>query len=240
MSTNKGKFLWITGLSGAGKTTLGEALKNSAHNFQHFNVDIWVFGGNPITESHLVPTPDMMKSQDPVVKAAFDQMIAQGFQALGKGEAVDFSVWKQFFDLLIPKLQQFRHELPANANLVVTFSVYLQSIRQYLRQELGEDLQFVILNPSVEDVAMRKVNHLQNTAKARNQTLSQFLRSITPNAPADAPELPEETIVEIFKGQTRASAAGFEGKQENEVCSIELGDLSVDQLLTEVLQFLGL
>lgn len=242
MSTDK--FLFITGLSGAGKTTLGEALKNnSTGEFVHFNVDVWAFGGDAIVESSAVPTPAMMEKRDPHLKTLFDTMISEGFQKLSAGEVIaDNTVWTNFFDALFPALENaFAETKTAGKTLIVSFSVYLQHVRDYIRAhfaalEAPVAVHFVVLSPRVEDVAQRKVQHLKNTAEARNLTLSQFLRSFNPNS--DAPELSEEEISAIFVGQTMASAKGFESKGENEEKTLLIdGNVTADEAKDRVLQY---
>ena len=202
-----GKLLFVCGLSGSGKTTLGELLKNN-DNFVHFNVDVWAFGGDPVGESAAVPGPEMIAKRDPDIKAAFDHMAANGFSKLSAGEVTEFSAWEPFFSRLYPAILSAREAAGADKDMVVTFSVYLRSIRDYLRQHLGESLIFVVLNPSVDSVGFRKVAHLKNTAAARGQTLSQFLRSFHPDS--DAPDIEESVLVGILTEQARAGGKGFE------------------------------
>jgi gluconate kinase len=229
------KLLFITGLSGSGKTTLGEKLKNE-NGFIHFNVDIWAFGGDPVEQSASVPTPAMMEKRDPVIKEAFDNMAANGFRKLAAGESVSFEIWEKFFSLLVPAIKNTQEKTGNGKNLVITFSVYCRSVRDYLRSQLGEKLAFIVLNPSVENVGFRKVQHLRNTASERGQTLSQFLRSFNPNS--DAPDLEENVIVEMLTSQARAGAVGFEPAAADEPRTLAVGDMSVDEIHQTVLEFI--
>jgi hypothetical protein len=176
-----GRFLFVSGLSGSGKTTLGESLKTKS-SFVHFNVDVWAFGGDPVLESEAVPGPDMMKKMNPDTKAAFDAMAAGGFKRLAAGEETEWGAWEGFFSRLCPAVIAARAKCGPSQNFVVTFSVYLRSVRDYLRKQLGDELAFVVLNPSIENVGLRKVQHLRNTASGRGQTLSQFLLSFHPGS----------------------------------------------------------
>ena len=115
---------------------------------------------------------------------------------------------------------------------MVIFSVYLQKVRDYLRKELGDDLAFVVLNPSIENVGLRKVQHLRSTASERGQALSQFLRSFNPDA--DAPEMEESAIVELLTSQAKAGANGFEPARANELRTMGVGDMSVAEIHTAV------
>lgn len=229
-----GKLLFVSGLSGAGKTTLGELLK-SEDNFAHFNVDVWAFGGDPIAQSGEVPNPAMMEKRDPNIKEAFDNMIENGFKKIASGETVDFQVWENFFSKLVIDIKAARNSLD-DKNLVVTFSVYLTSVRDYLRQQLGEDLAFIVLNPSIEHVGIRKVDHLRNTAATRGQSLSQFLRSFNPDS--NAPELDEDTIIQLLTDQAKAGAVGFEPATSDEPRTLAIGDLTPNEIREEVLKFL--
>jgi hypothetical protein len=235
-SVKRGKVIFISGLSGSGKTTLGERFKANNYNCLHFNVDVWAFGGNPITESDQVPNPQMMAKRNPEVQAAFDNMIAHGFTTLASGQSPDFSVWEGFFSKLVPAIKDARENHPEK-DLVVTFSVYLRSVRGYLRQHI-ENLIFIVLNPEIEHVAARKVQHLRNTAAARGQTLSQFLRSFNPDS--DAPEMEENAIIEILTAQARSGAVGFEpaGDDEDRTLSI-CGDKTVDEVYLAASQFIA-
>lgn len=229
-------LVFVTGLSGSGKTTLGEQLK-SKDGFAHFNVDVWAFGGDPLLESNSVPGPEMMKNRDPAIKEAFDNMIANGFGKLSKGEEVEFSAWENFFSLLCPAVLAAQSKLPTNTNLVVSFSVYLEKVRDYLRQHLSNDIRFIILNPSIEHVAIRKVNHLKNTAAERGQTLSQFLRSFHPDS--DAPDMEESVLIGILTEQARGGSVGFQGKQAGEANTLEVGDKTADEVYEAAHAFLN-
>jgi hypothetical protein len=177
----------------------------------------------------------MMEKRDPKIAKAFDYIVANGFRKLAEGNIVELSIWEKFFSLLVPVILTTRHE-HIDRDLVITFSVYCRSIRDYLREELGNDLAFIILNPSIISVGERKVAHLKNTAIARGQTLSQLLRSFHPDS--NAPELDEPTIVSILTQQAQAGAIGFEPAQEDEIHTLAITDMTIDEIHESVRQFL--
>jgi len=229
------KLIFISGLSGSGKTTLGEQLKLQ-QKFLHFNVDIWAFGGDPIEESNLVPTPAMLAKRDPIIKEAFDTMAQQGFAKLTVKEDVPFSIWEQFFNLLCNEIIKVQTKYPEQV-IVITFSVYLRSIRDYIRNRLP-NIRFIILDPNIEIVANRKVQHLRNTAQSRNLTLSQFLRSFHPDS--DAPDMEESTIIGLLTDQAKNSAIGFENAGIEEVNTLGItGDLSIEEVYLKALEFIS-
>ncbi len=233
--SNSGRIIFVSGLSGSGKTTLGERLKLQ-NGFVHFNVDVWAFGGDPVAESDQVPNPAMMAKRDPQIQAAFDVMISQGFQALAAGGSPQFSVWENFFSILIPAVLH-EHESQPDKDIVVTFSVYLRSVRDYLRRQV-KNLIFIVLNPDIEHVAARKVQHLRNTATSRGQTLSHFLRSFNPDS--DAPELEESVIIDLLTGQARSGAVGFEPAGDDETRTLGItGDKTIDEVHEAVMQFIS-
>lgn len=227
-------FLFVSGLSGSGKTTLGEALKKES-GYVHFNVDVWAFGGDPIEQSDAVPNAEMMKNIDPEVKSSFDNMIANGFGKISKGEAVPMEVWSNFFSRLCPVVSKAREE-NVGKNMIVSFSVYLRSVRDYIRQQLGPELKFVVLNPSIEKVGERKVQHLKNTATARGMTLGQFLKSLTPGS-ENQPDLEDNVIAEMLTQQAKAGAVGFEAAAEDEPNTLAVGDMTVPEIHQAVLEF---
>ena len=114
-----------------------------------------------------------------VRKNSFNVMMSEGFGKLSKGEHVDVAVWENFFCLLCPVIKAVKNDCHPK-NLVVSFSVYLRCVRDFLRTELGPDLGFVVLNPNVDKVAERKVAHLQETASQRGMTLGAFLDLLLP------------------------------------------------------------
>jgi hypothetical protein len=95
----------------------------------------------------------------------------------------------------------------------------------------------VVLNPSIEKVGFRKVQHLKNTAEARGQTLFQFLKSFHPPGSEDTPDLSEEVIVGMLTEQARAGLVGFEPADEAETRTLAIGDMEVADVHKAVVEF---
>lgn len=230
----KGKCIFVSGLSGSGKTTVGELLKKNS-GYLHFNVDVWAFGGDPIVESDAVPDPMMMAKRNPEVKDLFDCMISNGFARLAAGETVPLDAWTPFFSRLCVAVNTARAADPTKC-MVVTFSVYQKQVRQFIREQLGADLGMVVLNPSIEMVGYRKVQHLKNTANARSLTLSQFLKSFHPGS-EDTPDLSEEVITQMLTDQAKAGFVGFEPADESEPRTLAVGNMKAEEVYETVLAF---
>lgn len=56
------RLVWITGQSGSGKTTLGNALRDQCEGVQHFDGDVFGFGGDALKFSG-IPTPEMVANR---------------------------------------------------------------------------------------------------------------------------------------------------------------------------------
>jgi len=105
-----GKLVWITGRSGAGKTTLGENFKK-LDDWVHFDSDIWVNGGDPLEDSGQIPTKEMLEKKDPVVGSIYTEMVMKGFMALFNDEDPDISVWKSYHVCLCSAIIQVREKV---------------------------------------------------------------------------------------------------------------------------------
>lgn len=230
-------LVFITGLSGAGKTTLGERLKLE-NNFLHFNVDVWAFGGDAVVDSDKVPDAAMNAKRDPEIKLLFDNMYENGIAKLLAGEEPVLSTFHEFFDRLVPAILEVRNNNPER-DFVVTFSVYMRETRDYIRALLGQQLAFIVLNPSIEKVADRRVRHWQESAKERNQSLWQFLTtSIMPNIPPETPEMAEDAILAALYAYASSGATGFESAQEDEPATLGINDCTIDEAHKRIVKFL--
>ncbi len=69
------KFIWVTGQSGCGKTTLGQQLRARA-GFVHFDGDVFANGGQPEVFSG-IPTKEMLEHVDPKLKGTSGRLCAR-------------------------------------------------------------------------------------------------------------------------------------------------------------------
>jgi len=232
-----GKFLFVSGYRGSGKTSLGERLKRD-HNFLHFNADVWVFGGDPILESGEIPDVAMMARRDPALNEIFDTMMEKGYGALASGAAAPLDVWVPFHSRLCAAIRKIREDNIAR-DLVVSFSVHMASVREYIREQLGSSLLFVILYPSVDQVGRRRYEHLKETAALKKMTLAQTLHLFRgPHASPEA-DLSEDVLLQILTDHARDDMKLYERPQSSEKNTLEVGDGGVAEVDKQVQEFMN-
>jgi gluconate kinase len=164
------QLLFITGQSGAGKTTLGNNLKAQC-GFVHFDGDVFAHGGDATAFSG-IPTPDMVARTDPQLKKIYDDCATNAFGGLFVGREVALAEWQPFVDLLLAEVKRKWVE-SAPKSMVVTWSVYPKSLRDYIRTQLP-DVQFVVLFDA-GSAARRKAQQTIDQAHADGKTLAEFL-----------------------------------------------------------------
>ena len=174
---NDVKYIFITGRSGAGKTTVSESLKNE-YNFIHFDGDQFPYGNNPIKQSGQVITGQHKENMTNNMKQIYNElMVKKGYFALFEGNKPDISVWKPFYTLFSNEIIKQRKIYP-NKNMVISHAVYLREVRDLLRELLGNNLIFIILNTSTDLLLKRKLIYIEETAQRIGKTGKEYLKSL--------------------------------------------------------------
>jgi gluconate kinase len=166
------KLLFVTGQSGAGKTTLGNNLKEQ-YGFVHFDGDVFAHGGDATAFSG-IPTPEMVARTDPQLKRIYADCATNAFGGLFVGRDVALAEWQPFVDLLLADVaRKWAEAAPSSSSMVVTWSVYPKSLRDYVRTQLP-DVQFVVLCDA-GGASRRKARQTIEQAHADGKTLAEFL-----------------------------------------------------------------
>eukprot|EP01084_Bolivina_argentea_P111152 198409_1 len=197
------RLIWITGPSGAGKTTLGENFKT--RDCIHFDADQVAFGGDPIKDAgNYKELRNNKKKRSKKLVDAWDTATQKGFKALFKNETPDLSVWKPFYEILVPKIKSFASQNP-DKMIVITHAVYQRCARDHLRLMFNDEynLTFIILNTKVELTSSRIISRYDDLAANAGQTVEQYLNAMG-------------SSIEKVKKSAESYRRGFESKHENE------------------------
>lgn len=153
---SSGQFIWLTGGTGSGKSTIAGELKKTG-NFIFYEGDCFMFhlnpyrdtapngagGGSPLLPERLKGIP---RGRIQVCKRALND----GFMKISQGASVDFSVWADFYKELCADVLRERERLGPGWNFVIANAVYTVQTRDLVRQILGPELKFVVLDIDVE------------------------------------------------------------------------------------------
>jgi len=204
---NSKMLIFITGRSASGKTTLGEAFK-SLDDFIHFDGDQFSHGNDAVLCSGQVIDGKHKVKRSKKLEESYMKCMKDGYEALFSGKSPDLSAWTPFYSLLCAEVKRMRGKY-ADKHVVVTHAIYLRSIRDLIRETLGEEVLFIILNPPVNVLGDRAVKRVLEYAKKAKQTPQQYLHGWG----IDLDEI---------HGMTVRNSKGFELKQKDEANSLQI------------------
>jgi len=159
---NQGKFIFISGGPGLGKSTTGHLLSKMA-GFVYYEADCFMNGSNPyLPPDSKEPTVDAIKQKSlkGIPQERLDAVAGgmKDFLSLIEGEDYDLKPIENFYSAMCKDIVKERKRM--GGDWVVAQAVPFRSLRDMMKQQLGPDLVFIVLNMSKEDQEMRvKMRH---------------------------------------------------------------------------------
>jgi len=158
-----GKFLWITGAPGLGKSTSAQLLSKTA-GYVYYETDCFGSCRNPYIPTD-VPNPSMAQvNQKPLKGEGLAERIElcknsnDMFEAMFKGEDYDKDILKKFYCGMCEDILRERTRI--GGDWAIAGVAFTRELRDHIRSRLGPDLVFVILNMDMEEVKKRvKTRH---------------------------------------------------------------------------------
>ena len=200
-----GKLLWISGLTGTGKSTVSLHLKNE-YGYILYEGDCFAAGYNPyVGSAPKALTPHGTRKLSGISKQR--TLVCQRFleESVVKSKMDDsknLDVCKEFFELMCDDIVKERMRL--GGDWVVNHGLYSKEARAIVKQKLGSVLQLVVLDMSIEHQAKRLtkicLNHLNSPSEdLYSSTLEEKRTKIESSRKwYEAIERSESNIIEVM------------------------------------------
>jgi len=204
------QFVFASGASGAGKTTICNVL--TENGYKVFDGDIWCAGGDPVNQVDAPVTAEMVASRDPAMAKAVTDAISIGRTKMGKGEQVPWEVWESFYTFMCEAIKT-QTDQNGYDKWVIPFAVYREAERDFVRKMLGGagDVTFILLNVPEAVLAERVYNRTVNKAKEQGMTLEQYFARFHPG----------KTIQQVLE-TWKIRRSGFQPKGTNEPSTFQI------------------
>jgi len=208
-----GKFLWITGAPGLGKSTSAQLLcRNSG--YVYYEADCFGSCKNPYIPPD-VPDPSMAQVYQKALKGEGleerKELIKRSipvFADMMSGKDYDKELAKEFYGAMCEDIKRERKRIGGDwAIAAVTLS---RDLRDIIRYKLGPDLIFVILTMDLEDVKKRCVKRHSG----------------------------DESTVELLMAVNKQCEPGGED-EENAVNVVITNEMSEDDVLKKILELVN-
>merc|ERR1712080_546650 len=151
----QGKFLWITGPPGLGKSTAAQLLARNA-GYVYYEADCFYMGRNPYIPPHAANPSEASFQQNLLVGEGAEERADAAQRALKQfeervtsGNQLDMEDLKRSFGLMCADIARERKRV--GGDWAIATMVDSRMLRDFIRSELGSDLQFVVLEMNVED-----------------------------------------------------------------------------------------
>jgi len=165
----QGALIWLTGPPGLGKSTTAQLLSR-LHGWRYYEADCFFSLRNPYIPPH-VDNPSMAQvSQSKFVGEGVDQRRAlaktlnEVFENVMGGKDYDEDLLEEGYRAMCQDILQERARL--GGDWAVAGVLFSRRLRQFVRQQLGPELQVVVLDMSLEEQVARITTRHQGDATA--------------------------------------------------------------------------
>ena len=160
----QGKFLWISGSSGTGKSTTGHLLSKK-EDYVSYEGDAFYKFANPYLPLDITEPSLALKKQRPLKglsKERLDDVLngTLGLAALYNRKKYNKINVEKYYTSMCKDIITERRRL--GGNWVVGFTVPTRHLRDHIKNQCGPDIYFVVLNMTKEDQRKRIVNRHRN------------------------------------------------------------------------------
>jgi len=148
-----GKFLWITGAPGLGKSTVSQLLARE-HGFVFYEGDCFMFSRSPFIPADVAEPSMAQFLQKPLRGKALEErqkILAKVFvesDKFLKGEDYDEEIMFAYLENQVNDLKTQRERI--GGDWAVASVVHTRRWRDFARKKFGPDLQFVVLDMPLE------------------------------------------------------------------------------------------
>ena len=207
--TTMGKILWISGLSGMGKTTTAKILQ-SKEGFVNYEGDCFMYGLNPYVGAApegssffgTRPLSGMSQKRKDICKIALND----GYGEIMKGNSVDPKIWEDMYELLCEDILKGRAKI--GGNWVIGQAVYTRAARDFIRKKMGDDLTMIILQSGEEDLQRHRLatrvldlgseDYSQEAREAAEKQVSKMVGGMEPHEKDE----PKTFAINVTKAMT--------------------------------------
>ena len=166
---NLGKFLWITGPSGTGKSTSAQLLARNA-GYVYYEGDCFRRGRNPYIDVYQ-PTwkGTLGQSQQKLLKGAglakrmeVSMEMSTAYMKMVMDKEFDEEALVKYYECICDDIKRERERI--GGDWAVAFVVNTRRLRDLVRSRLGPDLTFVVLDIAWEDLEERVTSRWDETS----------------------------------------------------------------------------
>jgi len=207
-----GPIIWISGMSGMGKTTTARILQEK-EGFVNYEGDCFLMGYNPyVGAAPKGPSYFGTRSLSGISQERKDvsKGATKGYmEGVLKGKPVDPKIWEDFYNLLCEDIMKERAKL--GGKWVVNQAVYSKAAREFIRQKLGDDLTMVVLVSGEENLQMERLSNRAlgagEVSKEARKESEKTMRRFTGGGDEVEDDEPKTFAVKVTKTMTPEEVA---------------------------------
>merc|ERR1712142_1102284 len=165
----QGKFLWITGQPGLGKSTSAQLLGRN-HGYVYYEGDCFSTTRNPYIPKD-AENPSMAQVHQRVLKGEGLERRREicaaannEFMELGSGKEFKIENYLEFFTIMCDDILSERKRI--GGDWAVASVAFTREMRDHIRSRLGPDLMFVVLSMDKEELRKRLTARHQGDQQA--------------------------------------------------------------------------